>query len=609
MSERYESLFSLPEKLYTRGSPVLICAGRILKDRQTGRKLAQLKYKSICDKTIVSLSVRLSSSDAAGRPVGEPVTYTYSDLNVKRDEEFGQKTPIVLNDRETCGFDVCVTEVIFGDRSVWDPSDEAKWEPLVPVKKLSEAFDDKELVKQYRIRFGEKCDRFPIADRDLRICACGALDRAEELFCHRCGADQTALFSLDMDSLKKDRDERIENEKRQQEAERLERERKDKIAAKKRKRIISIATPIVVFCFIFLIVLITVVIIPKQKLDQAMGLLELGDYEAGYALLEEIGKSDEIASNKYDRAMALIDSGDFEAAYAFLEELGNTDAIVSNKIDRAISFIHSGDYKAGYALLEEIGNSDAIALKKYKKAISLIDSGDREAAYVLLDGLDYQDSEYRRRSIQGSDDFITICPVGGTFFFGSYEQDNNISNGKEDIEWLVLAKEDGKALVISRYALDCQRFNTTCTPVTWETCSLRKWLNGTFINDAFSADEQNLILSTTVTADDPPLTSASPGNNTTDKVFLLNITEVDKYFRSRDMMQCLPTPYAVAQGAYQSKGETVDGKLTCYWWLRSAYDSIYVATIETDGTILGDQDYVDSEDGSVRPAFWVDLTS
>lgn len=74
--------------------------------------------------------------------------------------------------------------------------------------------------------------------------------------------------------------------------------------------------------------------------------------------------------------------------------------------------------------------------------------------------------------------------------FGKYEQDNNTSNGKEKIEWLVLEVKDGKALVISKYALDCKPYNTSSTNVTWETCSLRNWLNNDFINSAFSATEK-----------------------------------------------------------------------------------------------------------------------
>ena len=72
--------------------------------------------------------------------------------------------------------------------------------------------------------------------------------------------------------------------------------------------------------------------------------------------------------------------------------------------------------------------------------------------------------------------------VGDVIKFGSYEQDDDTSNGKEEIEWIVLEKDNASILLISKYGLDCQPFYTSLTDVTWETCSLRTWLNGTFLN-------------------------------------------------------------------------------------------------------------------------------
>ena len=66
--------------------------------------------------------------------------------------------------------------------------------------------------------------------------------------------------------------------------------------------------------------------------------------------------------------------------------------------------------------------------------------------------------------------------------FGSYEQDNDLTNGKEDIEWLVLARDENKALLISRYSLDNQPYSEHTEEVPWENCSLRKWCaNGLMI--------------------------------------------------------------------------------------------------------------------------------
>ena len=368
---------------------------------------------------------------------------------------------------------------------------------------------------------------------------------------------------------------KIEELKAKEEADRLERERQEEqrriaeeAAAKKRKIIIAIVSSIAIVSIVFIIVL-TKVIIPKQKLNTAISLLDSGDYDAAYALLEELGKDDEITSNKYDRAMALINSGDYDAAYA---------------------------------LLEEIGNRDAIASSKYDRAVALIDSGDYVAAYILLNDLDYKDSASLRKTIEHSYAWFKICPIGGTGFFGTYEQDNNTSNGKEDIEWIVLAREGDRVLVVSRYALDCQPYNTSEASVTWENCSLRKWLNGTFMNDAFSESERAMIPSVTVSADKNPEYTTSPGSSTTDHVFLLSITEANRYFSSMSSRECQGTAYCNAQGAYIAKNGN------CFWCLRSpGFKSDCVAHVRHDGDIENRGNAVESDDRGVRPALWIEL--
>ena len=69
--------------------------------------------------------------------------------------------------------------------------------------------------------------------------------------------------------------------------------------------------------------------------------------------------------------------------------------------------------------------------------------------------------------------------VGEYISFGHYPQ---TASGTDDmpIEWIVLEADGDSALLLSRYALDCQPFNTKQDFVTWETCTLRKWLNSDF---------------------------------------------------------------------------------------------------------------------------------
>ena len=191
--------------------------------------------------------------------------------------------------------------------------------------------------------------------------------------------------------------------------------------------------------------------------------------------------------------------------------------------------------------------------------------------------------------------------------FGAYEQDNNTANGKEDVEWLVLEVKDGKALVISKRALDSKPYNTSFTEVTWQTCTLRNWLNNDFINAAFSADEKSMIPTVTVSADKNPEHSANPGNATQDQVFLLSITEANKYFGSDSARQCKPTDYAIANRAYVNSSNG-----SCWWWLRSPgiteYDAAFVYA-DADGDVDESGLDVDYDYAAVRPALWIDLNS
>ena len=190
--------------------------------------------------------------------------------------------------------------------------------------------------------------------------------------------------------------------------------------------------------------------------------------------------------------------------------------------------------------------------------------------------------------------------------FGAYQQDNNTANGKENIEWLVLEVKDGKALVISKYALDCKPYNTSRTDVTWETCTLRKWLNNDFLDSAFSADEKAMIPTVTVSADENPGYSTNPGKATQDQVFLLSVPEANKYFSSDSARQCKPTDYAVANGV-----DVNSSNGNCEWWLRSP--GLYqdrAALVDDDGDVYENGSVVYRYyDLAVRPALWIDLNS
>jgi len=189
--------------------------------------------------------------------------------------------------------------------------------------------------------------------------------------------------------------------------------------------------------------------------------------------------------------------------------------------------------------------------------------------------------------------------VGDVITFGTYEQDNNTGNGAEPIEWIVADVQGGKALVISKYGLDCIMYNEVATAVTWETCSLRTWMNNTFYNAAFTDAEKASIATTTL--------SNSGANDTTDNVFALSEEEAYKYLVSGVSMTTSGTDYAVANGAYLSKRHGTTG-----WWLRSTSE------VNSDGNPCA-QDFNtlgsfgkgsyggDKSIIAARPAMWVNV--
>lgn len=240
--------------------------------------------------------------------------------------------------------------------------------------------------------------------------------------------------------------------------------------------------------------------------------------------------------------------------------------------------------------------------EKYKEALTKINSGDYISAYTILESLgDYKDSQEIKLDCKKQ--LLEKAEIGDIVKFGSYEQDNVTSNGKEDIDWKVLAKKKGKTLLISKYGLDCKPYNVKYEGVTWETSSIRRWLNEEFIQTAFTADEQKWIAEITVENPDNSKYGTKGGRNTQDKIFLFSIGEAEVYFASDEARACTPTAYAVANGAYQNEENG-----NCWWWLRSPgryqYNAAFVNLV---GGVYAFGNDVDHDNNAVRPALWVDI--
>lgn len=208
-------------------------------------------------------------------------------------------------------------------------------------------------------------------------------------------------------------------------------------------------------------------------------------------------------------------------------------------------------------------------------------------------------------------DRIKVANVGDKVELGTYEQDNDITNGKENIEWIVLAKEDDKMLLISKKALDYKKYNETSGYATWESCSLRSWLNNTFFKEAFSGVEQKIIENTAVSVDKYNDYCSDSGRETIDKVFLLSLTEAKKYFANDKQRTCIPTSYTFSQLSEISR-RTTKKLETVRWWTRNSAKDLYEAClINYNGDIDSYHGIIMRQDADecsfVRPAIWVNL--
>ena len=323
MGETYARLYSLPERLYTMGAPVVVAAGALLKDNRNGNIIVQLKIQNICSKTIKAVTVKITSIDTVGRTLGEETEYQYLDLNVKRNEFFGQQVPIIVPNEQTRSYSVKVTEAAFDDNTVWAGNE--IWEPLEKSDPIEKKIANGELARQYRIKYGKNSKYLLKQDRDLWFCTCGAINHESELSCCSCHIDRKKLEELDVDALKKECDARLEDERK-------ERERKQAEAAveakKKQKKIKMIVVGVAAAVAVAAVGVVIKDNLNKKKLyNQGLALLEDGKYDDSIALLESLNgykdSKEQIIYAEYQKAVKYEKSGEYEEALALYEELGD----------------------------------------------------------------------------------------------------------------------------------------------------------------------------------------------------------------------------------------------------------------------------------------------
>lgn len=465
MSERYSRLYALPERLYTENAPVLILAGALLKDNQTGRVLAQLKFRSLSAVPIRALKISLRAFDVTGTELRGVAEQQYLDLDVRLGASFGEKTAVFLPDSVTRSFSCACTAAVFADGSTWTAAEDAVWEPLHPQQSLKTALGGLELLDQYRRETSQRAEYVVTEDRGLWLCACGTPNPKTEVTCMSCGTNrERVLAALDVKALKAHADELAaekarkaeEKAKRAAEAARLaaeEKERRKKQLAKVRKWLAIAAAAAAVLAAAILIT--TKVIIPNSKYNTAVKLLEEEKYDEAIAAFEALGDYKDAAEMKreaddqkkemeqaasYQKAVQLLENGNYDeaiAAFRAIEGYGDS----TERIEECYKLKYD-KYGAIYATLEEASVGDIVA-------------------------------------------------------FGLLEQDGNAENGKEPIEWQVYdVKTDSSNTTYSLVSVDAILASGDCIDerhVIWASSAI-----GTYIkqkmSDVFTEAEQDFLV-------------------------------------------------------------------------------------------------------------------
>lgn len=194
---------------------------------------------------------------------------------------------------------------------------------------------------------------------------------------------------------------------------------------------------------------------------------------------------------------------------------------------------------------------------------------------------------------------LSNAVVGSQIELGTYEMNNDVEDGPEVIRWIVADNYsiDGYVILVSYYGLDVQQYHNEDTDITWENCSLRKWLNEDFYNTAFSNKEKNIISSVNLENPANKRYGTDGGNSTLDTVWMFGEYDAENYYElmSRNNGKVYTTAYAQSLGAKE-----VD---VC--WLRTPGSQGNNAAVTHSASNFGEVHSQVIESQVVRPAILV----
>lgn len=314
----------------------------------------------------------------------------------------------------------------------------------------------------------------------------------------------------------------------------------------------------------------------------------------------------------------------------------------SGRYNRGETQLEKGNFDRAGKLFSDLGAymdaPDRVKEVRYKEGIALLAAGDLAGAVEAMEAADDYLDAYERRSSLENELYeidmavlkaqLAAADVGDTVTLGYYPQDGE--NGKDPVEWKVLAVEGSKRLLLSSKILDCMPPFAEYTvipsnvegeeeilrtdPTDWESSVLRDWLNGEFLRAALVGDTRKLLVTATLENSANPVTGTDGGRDTPDQVFLLSAEEVERYLPEEEERIARATAYAMKKRMHTNEEDAA------WWWLRTPGESLRQAmTVDTFGNLYYSGDDVTFgaanpnsasanryKKNGIRPAVWVD---
>lgn len=335
MANRFDRLFQLTPNQYIEGSPIILAAGALLKDNETGSIIAQLKFQSVSDKHIKAVKVSLSAFDISKAEVQGVSDYQYLEMNISNGQDFGGNKAIVMPSPVTRSFAVASIVVVFQDGSMWEYKEQLAMLPT--AQSLSFMLNGAELEKQYRIATNERAKYIPVEDKGIWQCSCGVWNSGT--ICTHCRIAKNKVFSaLDITILTEHMNIRlaaIAEQKRgaaEKETERkAAQQAKQKSMIKKLKIATAIIVPVIVVALLFSHWLWPDVIQPSITYSRACALMEKGNYQDAIDLFQKIYDyrdsgtqiqtcETSILDGYYNQAIGLMEQGSYQDAATLFEK-------------------------------------------------------------------------------------------------------------------------------------------------------------------------------------------------------------------------------------------------------------------------------------------------